>query len=186
MHLYFPAESKICKYLFRETVMYSSCCLRCTSAPSTAVLDTAGTCLFTENKNHAENIGKHYCTPLANESVLVHPWPLYSTDLTPVPTCRIHNLQKKYRETVMYSSCCLRCTRAPLTAVLDPAGACPFPKNKQRAENTWKHACTSLANGTVLVHPSPLYSTHLTPVPSCRTRYLQTNIVKQLCIPLAS
>jgi glutathione peroxidase-family protein len=46
---------------------------RFSPAPFNAVLNTAGTCLFTENKKHLENIWKHYSTPLANEAVLVHP-----------------------------------------------------------------------------------------------------------------
>jgi hypothetical protein len=77
------------------TVLYSSCCLRCTPAPFTTVLDTAGTCLFTENKKHSENIGKHYCTPLVSEAVFVHPSAVYSTHLTPVPSCRTQILQTK-------------------------------------------------------------------------------------------
>jgi hypothetical protein len=51
------------------------------------------------------------------------------TPYTPVPSIRTHNLQTNIKETVMFCSCCLNCTRAPFTAVLHPAGTCPFPDN---------------------------------------------------------
>jgi hypothetical protein len=114
--------------------MCSSCWLTCTRAPFTAVIDLAGTCPFASNKKHAENIGKQYCTPLPSEAVLEYPPLLYLIHLTPVPTCRIHNLQKKNRETVIYYSCCLSCTRAPITAVLDTPCTCIFLQNPKFAD----------------------------------------------------
>jgi hypothetical protein len=159
--------------------MYIYCCLKCTPAPFTAVLEHAGTCPFTENKKHAENIGNRYCTPLSIEDVLVYPSHIYVHD-TPY-TCTFlknPNFADKYSLTVLYSSCYLRCTPAPFTTVLDTAGTCLFTENKKHSENIGKHYCTPLVSEAVFVHPSAVYSTHLTPVPSCRTQILQTKIGK--------
>jgi hypothetical protein len=81
----FPHNRKFANK-YRETVMYIYCCLKCTPAPFTAVLEHAGTCPFTENKKHAENIGNRYCTPLSIKDVLVYPSHMYTTHLTPVPS----------------------------------------------------------------------------------------------------
>jgi hypothetical protein len=92
----------------------------------------------------------------------------------------------KYRKTVMCSSCWLTCTRAPYTAVIFLAGTCPFASNNKHAENIEKQYCTPLTIEAVLVHPPLLYLIHLTPVPSCITQNLQTNIEKHLCTAFAT
>jgi hypothetical protein len=143
--MYLLADHKICRQIQRNSNVF----ILLPKQYSYALHRRTRPCWHMSFTGEYKTCRKHRETllnPLANKVVLVHPSPLYSTHLAPVPTCRIHKSKKKSEKqsfaaydvlvhpSPLYFSFSRSCSRAPITAVLDKTYTCTFLQTPQFAK----------------------------------------------------